>query len=306
MSDSATYHLTFGAHKYKTLQEVPHSYRSWLIDQKVYADKPNLQAALIAGNYLAPTSNPLTPPSTPTPSSQKRKRPVLLDDSETDGSPSSRRKLAISSAARRNGTMLNYDGSAYILDFGKHFGAQLSDVPSDYISYLIHAGAHAKRPDLTAALRERGFLTELESESSPSSSAQSSGPSSQQPPAAWSAPSIHATKDPRFSDPHRRTPRWISDADSLSYFGLEGAQLSALGVQLVTAEDLKRNALFSELVPVSKGAKRRWLYQVYACACAGFGRMPVERGTVDEAVAEFLEKNRRREGEIWDAMGFGL
>ncbi len=75
---------------------------------------------------------------------------------------------------------------------------------------------------------------------------------------------------------------------------------------LVTEEDLKRNTPFSELVSVLKGAKRRWLYQVYACACAGFGSVLPERGTADEAVGEFLEKNRRREGEIWDAMGFDL
>lgn len=302
MGDSIVYHLTFGAHKEKTLQQLPPSYRSWLIRDKVYSDKPNLQAALIAGNYLAPSSEPLTPPSTPTPSSQKRKRPALLDDSEMGGSPSSRRKLAISSAARRNGTMLNYNGSAYILDFGKHFGDQLSAVPGDYISYLIDHNAHAKRPDLTAALREQGFLTEPASESTPPSS----GSSSQQQPAAWSAPSIHATNDTRFFDPHRQTPRWISDADALSYFGLEEALLSARGVQLVTVEDLKRNALFSELVPVSEGAKRRWLYQVYACACAGFGRVPPWRGTVDEAVGAFLEKNRKREGEIRDAVAFGI
>lgn len=300
MGESAKYRLTFGAHKRKTLQELPLSYRSWLIRDKVYSDKPNLEAALIAGNYLAPNSDPLTPPSTPTPSSQKRKRPAFFDDSESAGSPSSRRKLAISSAARRNGTMLNYDGSDYILDFGKHFGAKLSAVPGDYISYLIDHDAHAKRPDLTAALREQGFLTEPACESTPPSSSSSS---SQQQPAAWSAPSAHATNDARFFDPHRQTPRWISDADALSYFGLEETLLSARGVQLVTVEDLKRNALFSELVSVSKGPKRRWLYQVYACACAGFGR---ERGTADEALTEFLEKNRRREGEIWDSMEFGL
>jgi len=310
MGDSAGYRLTFGAHKNKTLQELPPSYRSWLIREKVYADKPNLQAALMAGNYLAPTSDPLTPPSTPTPSSQKRKRPALFDDSETAGSPSSRRKLAISSAARRNGTMLNYDGSAYILDFGQHFGAQLSAVPSSYIRYLINEGAHTTRPDLTAALHEQGFLTKPAPESSPPSSsgesAIASSSSSQQSPAVWRAPSIHATNDARFFDPHRQTPRWISDADALSYFGLEEALLSARGVGLVTEEDLKRNTPFSELVSVLKGAKRRWLYQVYACACAGFGSVLPERGTADEAVGEFLEKNRRREGEIWDAMGFDL
>ncbi len=311
MGDSAGYRLTFGAHKNKTLQELPPSYRSWLIREKVYADKPNLQAALTAGNYLAPTSDPLTPPSTPTPSSQKRKRPALFDNSEMAGSPSSRRKLAISSAARRNGTMLNYDGSAYILDFGQHFGAQLSAVPSSYIRYLINEGAHTTRPDLTAALHEQGFLTEPAPESSPPSSSgvsaiASSSSSSQQPPAAWSAPSIHAANDARFFDPHRQTPRWISDADALLYFGLEEALLSSQGVQLITVEDLKRNTPFSELVSVSKGAKRRWLYQVYACACAGVGRVPPGRGTADEAVWGFLEKNRIREGEIRDGLGFGV
>ena len=305
MESNPPYRLPFGKHKNQTLEEVPPSYRSWLIKDEVYADKPALKAALIAGNYLSPTSNPYTPPSSPKPyppplSTPSRKRPAP-DDTVLEESPSSRRKIAISSAARRNGTMLNYDGSAYILDFGQHAGSKLSDVPQSYISWLINAGAHTSRRDLEAALREQGFLATTEDNTPPSSgqSAPSSGRTG-----VWSPPSVHEAPDARFFDTHMRMPRWISDNDALRYFGLRGTQLSERAVALVTEEELRREAEFSELVSISKGPKR-WLYQVYICA-ARFKSVPPNRGTAENALRDFLGKNQRREEEIWDALGFGI
>ncbi|MCJ1457623.1 hypothetical protein MMC28_007991 [Mycoblastus sanguinarius] len=155
--DERPYRMTFGKYKRKPLSEVPPDYRSWLIDEEVYADKEDLKAALIEGKYLnlpAPTGLQ-TPPSTPS-ASRKRK----VSDSETFFSPSRARKLAISKEAKRNDTMLNYDGAAYILDFGKHAGKKLNDVPSSYISWLIADELHKERADLAAALREEGFLAD--------------------------------------------------------------------------------------------------------------------------------------------------
>ena len=267
------YRLTFGKHENKTLQEVPPDYRKWLISDNVYADKEDLKAALIAGGYL---SDPFTPPSTPT-----RKRPLAFD-SETPISPS--RKVAISRAARRNGTMLNYDGSAYILDFGKHAGAKLSDVPEDYIDWLIRKEIPAKRPDLADALRELGML-------SAGNNIAITTYTVDRP--AWKVPSIHETSDARFFDPHSQTPRWISDADASRYFRLEEPLLSTRGLFRVSEDDVKRETQFGELVSVTKGPKR-WLYPVFACAM-WFGSVPPERGTVDDALRDFLAKNRRRE-----------
>lgn len=275
------YRLTFGKHKNQTLSSIPPDYLSWLVKEHIYDSKPVLRAALIAANYLAPTA-PDTPPSTP------RKRKVS-DESEIALPPSSQKKLAISKEAKQNGTMLNYDGSAYILDFGKHAGSKLRDVPSDYITWLIRIGVHEKRRDLATALREEGMLAE--------DSARTADPANS---STWRAPSPHSAADSRFHDPLTQSPRWISDADASRYFNLSDPLLSNMGVYLVSEEHIKRSSEFGELVAVWKGPKR-WLYQVYVCA----GRVGCDspRGR-DEALDEFLGKNRRREAEIMDSFGF--
>jgi len=146
------------------------------------------------------------------------------------------------------------DGSAYILDFGQHFGAQLSAVPPSYIRWLITAGVHATRPDLMAALRKQGFLTDPVLKDSPPSSS-SNG---QQQSAAWTAPSIHATNDARFSDAHRQTPRWTSDTD-LSRMDGEGNSFSqphpAQTASLSSTDRPLLNSMFSLLShPMSNAA----------------------------------------------------
>ena len=152
MDRHTSYQLTFGRHEGLTLRQVPRDYVLWLVRQRVYDGKPALEAALRAENYLQSTPDPFTPPSTP-----KRNGPSTdFDDTNLD--ISILRKRSHSDIARRNGTMLNYDGSAYMLDFGKHHGKRLRDVPSDYIDWLIKKGAHTSLPDLAAALREEGML----------------------------------------------------------------------------------------------------------------------------------------------------
>ena len=89
--------------------------------------------------------------------------------------------------ATRNDTILDYDGVAYILDFGKHAGNKLNEVPSDYVSWLISAGVHHKRPDLAAALHEAGLL--------------SNRPRLDVGILTWRAPLSHMPQDSRFHDP---------------------------------------------------------------------------------------------------------
>ena len=291
-TNNPIYKLNFGQHKKKTLQEAGPSYCAWLVKDNVYEGKPDLKAALIAANYLQSNSDPYTPPSTPTPTRKRR----ALSDSGVEASPSARRKVDVSREARRNGTMLNYDGSAYIFDFGKHAGANLHEVPRDYVDWLIDEGIPEKRPDLKFALREQGFLP-AQQQTPPNSQEYS-----EETP-AWRPPNIRDTGDARFFDRHCPTPAWISDADAARYFGLKEPALSSRGVGLVTEADIKREAEFSELVSVTKDRKR-WLYQVYECA-AKFGGVPPGRGTADQALEDFLAKNRRREEQIRDTMGFG-
>ncbi len=281
------YRMTFGKHKNQTLDELPPSYRSWLIEQKIYADKAELKAALVEGNYLASATAPEVPQSTPT-----RKRRASIE-SEIDVTPPFRaKKVAISREAKSNDTMLNYDGSAYILDFGKHAGSKLSDVPSTYISWLIEKGAHEHRPDFAAALHEQGLLGENDN----------STPDVLGNP-TWRVPSVYDTTDKRFYDSLTQSPLWISDNDVSRYFGLSEPILSQFGAYLVSEAELKRNTEFPELFTVSKGPKR-WLYQVFTCAGRNGGTLKGGR-TANEALVDFLGKNRRREGEIWDSMGLG-
>lgn len=295
------YRLPFGKHKHQTLQEIPPDYRLWLINQKVYIGKPDLTAALIAGNYLSPNlrPDPITPPSTPR--REKRKRPAT-DEDDYALPPSSVRKLAISDTARRNGTMLNYDGSAYILDFGQHYGERLPDVPRSYVRWLIKEGAHGHRPDLAAALREEGMLPADSCPVDHRASVDATPPSSQES-QEWRVPGVYETSDIRFYDPHRRAPRWISDADASRYFGLDEPLLSRLGIRLVSEQEIRGSTQYAELVSVSQCSKR-WLYQVYACAGRD-GGVVAGVGTADDALRDFLGKNRRREDEIRDALGFG-
>ncbi|CAF9923174.1 MAG: hypothetical protein HETSPECPRED_005262 [Heterodermia speciosa] len=291
------YKLTFGQHKRKTLEEAGPRYCAWLVRDEVYDGKPDLKAALIAANHLRPNSDQFTPPATPTPATPSSRKRRAQSDGEMEVSPSIRRKVTISREAQRNGTMLNYDGSAYILDFGMHAGANLQHVPRDYVDWLIDKGIPDKRPDLKSALLEQGFLR----------AQQDTPPSSQERPqetSGWTPPNIRETGDTRFFSRHYTIPTWISDADADRYFALKEPVLSSRGVVPVTEADIKREAEFSELVSVTKDRKR-WLYQVYKCA-EKFGSVPAGRGTADQALKDFLDKNRRSEEEIWESMGPGI
>lgn len=275
--------MTFGKHVGKHLYELPPGYRAWLVGKGIYADKEDLKAALMKGKYLAPTTGIEPAPTSPT---RKRK----LSESESENPPSSAKKLAISKEARQNGTMLNYDGAAYILDFGKYAGQKLRNIPPTYIDWLIATNVHGKRPDLAAALREDGFLVE------------NLTPDTLDP--SWWAPSVHETSDSRFFDYATESPRWISDVDASRYFRLGEPLLSDAGVYLVSEAELRRNTEFSELLAFPK-VPIRWLYQVYACA-ERYGSVGAVIGGVtaaERALRDFLGKNKRREREIWDAMG---
>lgn len=269
------------------LHELPPGYRSWLISKEIYADKADLKAALIKSNYL--TNDVKNEPASQSPP-RKRK----LSDAEPAVPPSSAKKLAISKEARRNGTMLNYDGEAYILDFGKYAGKKLTDVPRTYTDWLVATNVYEQRPDLAAALREGGFMVE------------NFEPGDLFDP-TWRAPKVHDATfaDMRFFDNATESPLWISDVDTSRYFRLGEPLLSQSGVRLLSAEDVKRSTPYQELVTVPKG-KVRWLHQVYACAGFYGSCGPCKSGgsgAVELALRAFLGKNRVREREIWDEMG---
>lgn len=280
--------MTFGKHKGQSLQDLPPSYLSWLISQEIYVGKDDLTIALIERNYLSPrtaTESASTTPPKKRVNSLETQSPILS---------SSVTKFTISKEAKRNGTMLNYDGTAYILDFGKHAGQKLSHVPPTYMDWLIATNVHHQRLDLAAALREGG-MPGLSEESLMSMSRDI---------VVERASNPHMASDNRFFEPITLSTLWISDADTYRYFGLSEPLLTDMGVNLVSEQKLRRKMEFGELVTIFEGPKR-WLWQVYVCVerCGGLGGAGGGDG-VDEALGRFLGKNGRREREIWDAMGF--
>lgn len=225
--DDQPYRMPFGKYKGQTLEEVPASYRAWLISQGIYVGKDDLKAALINGNYMAST-NLRREPASATPPKKRR-----LSATDPGVPPIKAKKLAISQDAKRNGTMLNYDGTAYISDFGKHAGQKLRDVPKTYVDWLISTNVYEKRPDLAAALREEGLLVD-------DYSCESSD-------LKWRAPSIHEA-DSRFHESLTQAPLWISDTDASRYFRLGEPLLSAAGVHLVSDAELKRSTSYGVLL----------------------------------------------------------
>ncbi|KAL8688786.1 MAG: hypothetical protein Q9224_004799, partial [Gallowayella concinna] len=276
--DIQPYRLPFGKHKDRTLQDIPQDYRNWLVREKIYVSKPDLEAALIANNDLAATA-----PGTPPPKPSKRR---LSDAAESAVQKPSPKKLLISKEAKRNGTMLNFDGSAYILDFGKNAGNKLRDVPPEYIHWLIANGIPEKRADLADALHEEKMLA-VDSKYTPDP--------------GWRAPSFQSlANNARFYEPLTQAPIWISDSDVARYFGLGGGLLSRMGAYLVSETEIMRSTEFGEILTIVKGPKR-WLFQVHACA-GKVGRDNVDGNTPfkghDEAMNQFLGKNKEREREI--------
>lgn len=101
--------------------------------------------------------------------------------------------------------------------------------------------------------------------------------------ATWVRPSPNDADDLRFFDRDTCGALWISTSDVFKYFHVD-VRLLAL----------------TRIMPIIKGARRYSLYPVYACA-KHF--RTVEQGTVDQALAEFLNKNNKREQEKMAEMG---
>ena len=231
--------------------------------------KPLTQAVL---TYVTPSS--LDQNS----STSGRKRKALNEIPEpVSPSPAPRAKrAAIFEEARRTGTMLNFDNSNYILNFGAHAQKRLNEVPPSYINYLIRAKAHVNHPDLAVALREAGVLPPENNDS----------PLTVIDDTTWIAPSVHsadARVDKRFWDQmNDDSPRWISDRDSFRYFGLDDHILSRLNIRPLSEADLWHKC---NCRPVTSGHKR-WLYQVYAAAGRNGGN------SAERCLMDFLAKNQ--------------
>ena len=291
-----TYRLTFGKHRGLTIDELSSGYRQFLIEKKVYDRYPDCKAALIAAGYLETSQ-----PADSEPISPSRKRKAL--EQSVPSSPQALKRPALSAgqdtkvAAEHTGNQQAAD--LYFLDFGKHAGKRLRDVPAGYIEWIISNEVYANRPPLEFALKALGKLdatdkVALKAPGNPDTTAPALKDSK------WKAPPISEARDPCFSDPWLGSPLWISDRDAATYFGLRDHTLTAAGVHLVGNREL--DACTIEGSMMHGGGRKRWLYPVFACA-EHFGTPAT--GTARQALKAFLGKNRRRESEIMGQLGLG-
>ena len=320
------YRMNSGKYPGLTIQELSPAYRRYLIREKIYDNYPDLKAALITGGFLPPTQSAAPEPASPTrkrkameqtvpSSSQFFKKPALSAEprneditehsepvsparkgktpEQTAPSSSQHPTLPASSAGLVHEHATSHLGKPqvedlYIFDFGKHAGKRLREVPSRYISWLINEEVYTNRPALATALRALGRL-----DAAPWPSLRDS---------TWKAPHFSEAQEQCFFDPYLDAPLWISDQDSARYFNLRGPTLASAGVYLVSSEELESYSEFGSMF-VKCGGHRRWLYPVFACAEHFNTAIP---RTARQALQKFLDKNKKRETEMMDELGFGL
>ena len=169
-----SYRLRFGRHKGKSLEAAGSDYCAWLVRDRVYDGKPDLEAALISGNHVpehTPRNDPSVSPTQHSPAEATTTSPsrphtpfhqTRIGGEAPPTPPSSGRRSATTREASQSSTILQYGGSTYKLDFGKHAGKSLREVDGSYLNYLINevtAGRMNRRPRLMAAMREEGFIS---------------------------------------------------------------------------------------------------------------------------------------------------
>jgi Putative quorum-sensing-regulated virulence factor len=169
------------------------------------------------------------------------------------------------------------------MPFGKHMGKKLSTLPPSYLDWLsdsISSGRFPTRPELKTALQSIGI---------------SHPPSIPSLNPHWRAPSIHLAPS-EFYDWMSGEPTWITESDARKYFGVGREVLAELPRTRGGDFDLVTGAPS----PFAMAREKIWLVHVWDVV-----RTHRSRGVADEALGKFLEKNKRQEQEIFDAMGLG-
>lgn len=226
------YRMTFGRHRGLRIEELSPGYRQNLIRSggRVHDKNPDLKAALIAGGFLQPIQNATSEPVSPTrkrkaleqkaaSSSQPSKRPALsagLDNEDVTEhsepvSPTRKRKTPEQtmpsssqpskkpalSAGPPDEEATSHLGKPqvadlYCLDFGKHVGKRLPNVPSGYINWLVNDKVYTDRPALATALRALGKLD--------------TAPGPVLSDSRWKAPQVSEAREQCFFDPFLAAP----------------------------------------------------------------------------------------------------
>ncbi|KAK3174193.1 hypothetical protein OEA41_001437 [Lepraria neglecta] len=118
------------------------------------------------------------------------------------------------------------------INFGKHSGKTLEQVPEAYISWMVRDEVYANRPDLKAALIASGFLD-------PSLVEQSAKVASSIRTCGRRIPDAYSNYEGYFQDDFSGQPLWRSNADARTYFNAESSAMETAGLLPLDAIDLE-------------------------------------------------------------------
>ncbi|KAL2062988.1 hypothetical protein VTL71DRAFT_6060 [Oculimacula yallundae] len=236
--------------------------------------------------YSKPSKKSITPiqrPSPPSTPSQKTtskitSSPPASSPIETTPIPESRPSSP--TCAEEYISPFSKPSKPYVINFGRHNGKRLSQVPDSYVQWLhtkIQDGwfAQDRYEDLRAALADDDGL-DFE---------QISGPLliDWKPPALGFAPSI-------FHEEVTCAPLWISETDTMQYFKLSRQYLGHLPKVAGGRQGVIGNA-----------KARYYLFHVYDLV-----ESHASKAVADRALESFLRKNEDKTQEIYGMLGLGV
>lgn len=257
------YRFDFGKHRGLTFDEVPVAYIDWLVQNEIRFDHAIFRAAL---NEYRGTQQAKLQPLLPTDPNPKRKR--TFSQTGLPSSPALSKK---------------HHSSPQDLTLSKNPNRVPEAAGTSSNLYRLTFGKHAGKTvdELPSSyiewLMKNGIL-----KSNPDlASAIKKMAHSRL--VSWSRPNLRDTHDPRFFDRDTYAALWIAKTDVETYFNID-EHLVAL----------------AKIRPLVKRGHRYGLYPIFVCA-QHF--RTVMDGTADQALARFLNKNRKREEEIVAGMG---
>ncbi|KAG6991453.1 hypothetical protein G7Y79_00052g087930 [Physcia stellaris] len=201
------------------------------------------------------------PDEIPILSSQTRKRgrddsPDITSHDEEMHTPKKVSRCAIEGTPRT--------AEPYHLNFGKHNGCTLDEIPPSYIDWMLNVGVYDHRLDLASELEQRGLLKPTRPDEDDIRTALYT----------WRLPAPEQAYEPGFYNPDTEQPWWIAQSDARLYFDVTANLLRRAGIE-----------------PLDEPPVRYPLYLVYHCA---YHFKTMDADGVELALKRFLRKNERR------------
>lgn len=155
------YVFDFGKHAGIRLEDVPRDYLSYLLKREVWRDRLKLWQALFTKGMIFEE-----PPLSASDVGKKAEAKQKVEDSTRNRKemiypPYSEKdnRQDVSADSRSNiGLPSSHAGNVrYVFDFGKYDGKEYSEVPANYIKWIVREGVWKNRPNLKTALIKGGF-----------------------------------------------------------------------------------------------------------------------------------------------------